>query len=458
MLSQIKSESSNRNDPVNPAPEGGRLLSRFWAMWTKGRIFWGLFGLSLGFQALIYTVVTNKPVIRSDGVGYQSYLPAVLADHDLSFATLRQREFPKGIPYWTGIHHGPRAYVIKYPLGVALLESPFFVVAQGVGKIAGYKSVYAWPYQAAAAVSAAFYFGLGGMCVWILLRRQFAPPISLVALLLTVFGTNLLHYATYDAAFSHVYSFFLVAALLVVSGDLYHASARRWLGFGLLAGLTVVTRPTNGIFVLFALADWVMTAGSWREALRRLRHRWQITGAAVLLAAAPVGLQFLYWRVATGHWFYYTYINEGFNFFGPAGLRVLFGFEKGWFVYAPLVGLATFGWVVARRHLAPDARVVLPFVLLNLWIISSWHDWGYGGAFSMRPLVESSPLVALGVAGALWRAWPVTWARRLGLALGLLCAIYTTILMVGYWTHALPYIQATRHDIYRCLIFDWPRD
>jgi hypothetical protein len=178
---------------------------------------------------------------------------------------------------------------------------------------------------------------------------------------------------------------------------------------------------------------------------------------AVLVSVIPVALQLAYWKQATGHWFYYAYVNEGFNFFTPAGWRVLLGFEKGWFIYIPLAGVAAVGWVWARRKLLPSAWCVLIFTVVNIWIISSWHDWGYGGAFSMRPLVESSPLVALGIAGALSRVWPIPWARRLGFAFCVLCALYTTILMVGYWTHTLPYIQATSDDILRCLTFSGPR-
>ncbi len=452
-MSQDEIESRDQEVPASSASGNGWSHALARKLGANRRILFGFFSLSLAFQLLIYGVVTNKPVIRSDGVGYQAYLPAVLVDHDLSFATYRQRQFPKGIPYWTGIHHGPRAYVIKYPLGVAVLESPFFVVAQLVSKIAGYESVYAWPYQVAAAISGAWYFGCGALCVWILLRGQFAPNVALLALLLTVFGTNLLHYATYDIAFSHVYSFFLIAALLVASRGMYRESLGRWLVFGLLAGMTVVTRPTNGIFVILVLAEWVTAAGSWPEALRRMRQDWRGVSVAVLAGTGPIALQFLYWRLVTGHWFYYTYINEGFNFLAPAGWRALCGFEKGWFVYLPLTGLAVIGWAIARRQLLPKAGVVLPFMIANIWIIVSWHDWGYGGAFSMRPLVESTPLVALGVGGLLAHAWLQAWAWRLCLTLGILCAIYTTILMIGYWTHVLPYIEATGYDILRCLTF-----
>jgi hypothetical protein len=438
----------------NTEREAGSPLLLANSILMKGRILWGLFGLSLAIQALIYGAITSKPVIRSDGVGYQAYLPA-LVDRDFSFETLARREFPEGMPFWTGIRQGPTGYVTKYPLGLSLLQAPFFGVAHAVARAGGCKSFYSLPYQIAAAVSGAWYFAWGGLCVWILLRRLFEQNIALLALLLTVCGTNLLHYATYDASFSHVYSFFLFAALLVTSRDLYQAQTKWWLASGALVGLTLVTRPTNGVVLIFVLADWLGTAGSLQEAILRIRRKWWQCGCAALVAAVPIVLQLAYWKAATGMWFFYSYGGEGFRFFQPAGLRLLFGFEKGWFVYVPLAGVAVFGWLVACRKLFPDARVTLTFAILNIWIIASWHDWGYGGAFSIRPLVDSSPLIALGLAGALWRVWPILWARRLCLTLCALCAIYTMVLMLGYWMKVLPYILATGDDIIKCLRFSW---
>lgn len=442
-------QSTNQIDPA-PASLGADPRS------AKRWVLWGLFGLSLIFQLLIYTAITSKPVIRSDGVGYHAYLPAALADRDLSLETLGHREFPEGIPSWTGMHPGPRGHVIKYPLGVALLQAPFFVGAQLVAAIIGSESSYAAPYQIATAVAGAWYFGWGCLFVWLLLRRWFEPGVSALALLLTIFGTNLLHYGTYDAAFSHVYSFFLAAALLVSCRQIYGAGINRWLATGLLAGLTIVTRPTNIVFLVFVAADWMADAGSVPESWRRLGTRGREIAGAALAAFAPIGLQMAYWKAATGSWVFYSYGREGFDFFHPEIVRVLFSFEKGWFVYLPLTLLAVIGWIVARGRL-PYTGVILPFAGVNLWIIASWHDWGYGGSFSMRPLMEASPLVALGVAGLLWRAWPSAWARPSCLVVGVLCATYTGILMLGYWVRALPYIGATGHDIVHCLTFGWLR-
>ncbi len=101
--------------------------------------------------------------------------------------------------------------------------------------------------------------------------------------------------------------------------------------------------------------------------------------------------------------------------------------------------------------------MIILFAGINVWVIASWHDWGYGGSFTMRPMVESSPLFALGIAGALWRVEGHRWGRRILLGFAAICVIYTSLLMLGYWLRTLPYIQATLADIQNCLTLSWLR-
>src|SRR5690349_23010190 len=111
------------------------------------RRFWLLLAISLAAQALIYGVITTKPVIRSDGVGYYLYLPAALVHGDLTLETAIRQEFPDGAPVGC-VNTIAGRHVIKYPLGEALLQLPFFLVAWAVAAAAGITSIFGWPYQA----------------------------------------------------------------------------------------------------------------------------------------------------------------------------------------------------------------------------------------------------------------------------------------------------------------------
>src|SRR6185369_2978206 len=80
----------------------------------------------------------NYPIIRSDGLGYYLYLPATFIYHDLSLQSIADvfnyRHIPDATPsLWK--YSGPSLwdnstnYLIKYPMGEALLMMPFFFFA-----------------------------------------------------------------------------------------------------------------------------------------------------------------------------------------------------------------------------------------------------------------------------------------------------------------------------------------
>jgi hypothetical protein len=437
--------------------EASGLPERTWGPKSARSVFWLLLCASLLAQVLVYGAITRKTVIRSDGVGYYAYLPALFVHRDLHLETLERREFRAGIPTWTGIHRVEGQRVIKYPVGEALLLSPFFLLAWLVAAVGGLGSVFAWPYQVAAACSGAFYFAVGGALTWSLVRERFDRRLATIALLFTAFGTNLFHYASYDAIFSHVYSFCLSAALLWCSGRLAQGSWRLWLLTGLTAGLIAVTRPTNVVLVILVLGLWFAQCGSVAQGLKRFVERWRLVALAVASAALPVLLQMAYWKYASGHFLLYAYGDEGFDFAHPNLLKVLLSVEKGWFIYVPLAAVACFGALAARDKLSGYYPALLLFGLVNLWVIASWHDWGYGGSFATRPFVESSPLFALCLAGAFWSCHAHPNRRRWLTRLALTFTLYTSVLMLGYWLRTLPYSHATARDITRSLTLAWLR-
>jgi hypothetical protein len=45
--------------------------------------------------------------------------------------------------------------------------------------------------------------------------------------------------------------------------------------------------------------------------------------------------------------------------------------------------------------------ILLFFFILNAYIISSWHDWSYGGSFGMRPFIDTYSFMAIPLASFL---------------------------------------------------------
>jgi hypothetical protein len=77
----------------------------------------------------------------------------------------------------------------------------------------------------------------------------------------------------------------------------------------------------------------------------------------------------LYWKYASGHFIFD--VGSKWYFLNP-WFRVLFGFEKGWFVYTPITIFFVAGWWFMRNQ--PFKRSVVVFCTLNLWIIMAWSD------------------------------------------------------------------------------------
>ena len=95
-----------------------------------------------------------------------------------------------------------------------------------------------------------------------MLRRQFSDGVVLATLICLTWGTNLFHYAVFDGTFSHAYAFFLVCVVVMAGGALVGAADAAALAsrIGAVAGLNVLVRHTNAIFVLllplYGIVGW----------------------------------------------------------------------------------------------------------------------------------------------------------------------------------------------------------
>jgi len=165
----------------------------------------------------VYFFQLNQPAIRSDGVGYYLYLPAIFIEHDISLQKVADIHFDGQIPEWTGawLYKDTQKYLIKYPIGEALLMSPFFFSAMIISYLTGAPiDGFSFYFQCAGAFSGFFYTLVGLAILWRVLQIYFSQNTILLALSGLFFGTNLFHYATYDSIFSHGYSFFLFSAFI----------------------------------------------------------------------------------------------------------------------------------------------------------------------------------------------------------------------------------------------------
>ncbi|MEI8345429.1 MAG: hypothetical protein WCG06_05085, partial [Candidatus Omnitrophota bacterium] len=383
-----------------------------------------------------YYLRLNGPPIRSDGVGYYLYLPAVFIEHDIGLQRVAAANFDGKIPEWTGvgIYPGTEHYLIKYPIGEAVLMAPFFFMACLASRIVGSKmDGFSFAFQSAAALAGLCYVTAGLSVLWQILRKHFRPNTVLLVLFGITFGTNLFHYATYDSIFSHAYSFFLFCAFLYLVERIYSRSSLRYFAAGgVVAGLILVTRPTNGLWLIFAVLYGVTSFEALRGRWRFWKNHFAQCLLSLILLSGVVSVQLLYWKLITAKFFVYTYRGEYFNFLRPEIINVLFSSRRGLFFWSPIL-LSILPGLFYIKKMAP--KFWLPIVLylpLNIYLISSWYCWWYGGSFGARAFVESLPVFAIGLC-SLYEGIKTSIGKRI-ILLGVFSGVLLTgWRMAGYW-------------------------
>ncbi|MBK9177799.1 MAG: hypothetical protein IPM46_15995 [Flavobacteriales bacterium] len=379
---------------------------------ARGRNRLSLFS-ALALWAMLAAVVLRSPptnILSWDTFGYHLYLPATFIHHDPgisdaawvhgametyhSSGTLYQiSELPDG------------RWVNKYPLGLAMLWSPFFAAGHLVAGITGApQDGFSRPYQWALIIAGVLFLLVGLLTLRKVLLHFFSERISIGVLVLIVAGTNFFHQATQGTGMPHIFLFTLGAGVLWRTIQWRaHGRLRDAALIGFLLGLLVVSRPSEIVWALVPLLVSVRDAERWRAFIRARwaeRRHYFVMAATATLACLP---QLLYWKWMTGRWLYMSYNNpgEGFEFFHPYTWEVLFSFRKGWYIYTPLMVVATLGIIALWRARHQLRWAVVAFFVLNLWIVSSWSCWWYADSFGQRALVQSYALMALPLGAAL---------------------------------------------------------
>ncbi len=405
--------------------------------------------LGIGSFAWIYGRDLATEPIRSDGIGYYIYLPAVALDHDVTMERTVDRSLGGGSEVVPGLNRVPPHghYLDQYPIGEALMLAPFFAVAHVVAVGAGEETDgFSSPYQAGAAAAGLAYVLAGLALVGTTLRRFFRRSTVVITLVAITFGTNLFHYGTFDATFAHAASFALVAAIVRLTLAVWERPrAATAAALGASLALVTLVRQTNAVVLVFCILVGVTSLDDVPGRVRALRRHLRLVlcgGAAALLLFAP---QVAYWHTITGDLYAYGYRGAHLDLLHPHFVGVLFSVRKGLFFWTPLVLLAVVGLLFLRRFAPALFAATVVYLALDAWVVASWTSWWYGGSFGMRPFVDAMPMFALGLAALVEAATGAAsrWIVRVAIAVTTLLAVQA---MLGYWAGRIPFDHATLHD------------
>ncbi len=343
-------------------------------------------------------------ITQWDANGYYLYLPAILIYHDYKklvwLEAIDQKYRVTG-----GSGHGGDGYqtktadngnyVLMYQGGVAMMELPFFCMGHFIAKQTDYPpDGFSPPYQYALGFGIIFYSLLAALVLRKVLLFYFNDLTTAITLLLVCLATNFIQYSAVDSGQSHAYLFLLYALVLYTTLQWHRNPTVLWACLtGYICGFATMTRPTEAIMVFIPLFWDTHTKeaakAKWAMVKQHKRHIYY----AAMLGFIGVLPQLLYWKAASGNWVFD--VGSKWKFLNPY-FRVLFGFEKGWFVYTPVTLLFIAGMFFMKNY--RFRKSVLWFCLLNIYIIIAWDDWRYGGSYSTRALVQSYPVFALPLA------------------------------------------------------------
>ncbi|MBK9283405.1 MAG: hypothetical protein IPM51_03710 [Sphingobacteriaceae bacterium] len=323
----------------------------------------------------------NFPLV-DDVDQYYSYLPAFFIHDDLSFSFEHQ--------YWTKkLSNGN--HIPKVTLGMALMYSPFFISGHLMAKNSKYKADgYSLPYKISLHIGSILFsiFGL-----WFCrknLLRFFNEYITLIVLIAVYFGTNLFYYTYGFGEMPHAYLFFLFSLFIYFTFKWWDNKKLKYLlALAFTGGFATLIRPNECLLLFFPLLLHVNN-------LKQVKERFQLFSAyraklliAVILFLLPFFVQMLYWKTYTGQWFYFSYgEDESFFFSNPKIFDFLFSFRKGWFIYTPLMFLAIIGIFMLKQKSTGLKYFLIFYLLITIYILSSWWDWAYGGSFGSRAMIQ----------------------------------------------------------------------
>ena len=344
-----------------------------------------------------------KQVLKVDARGYYAHLPAIFIYQDLQFNFFEELEMKTyltpGVTYEYRTKT-PEGTVNRYFSGTAILQAPFFLVARVWANLSAYPDDgYSKPFPLMITVAGLFYLWLGLWCLNRFLESfDIDEWVRFIVILAFAFGTHLFNYSIVNPGMSHVYSFALVCMFLMLGRQFFSSESRGVLiSLALVLGLICLVRPINGI--VFLCLPFV--AGSWdvfKTGSKRLINNWRGLLISCFLFLSVVSFQLLLYKIQTGKFWVSSYGQEGFNWFDPQMIDILFSYKKGLFVYTPMLLLGMFGLKFIWNKNRFQAVTLISFLFVVVYVLSSWWSWWYGGSFSGRAFVEYLPFFVVPLA------------------------------------------------------------
>jgi hypothetical protein len=338
----------------------------------------------------------DEKVIAFDVHSYYGYLPAKFIFDDLKVEK-SEYKYAEG-QYWFWLKQydsGKKAFDKTY--GLSLMYAPFFAVAHQVANTFDYPLTgFSEPYQFFLLLSALFYFFIGLLYLRkLLLHYNFSEREIAITLLIIGLGTNLFCYASQSAPLPEVYLFAL-SALFAYATAKWHMNRK-------LKSIIIVSVTLSLMIlihlplILFALYFILYDVKKLTEIGAKKIPIYALMIFVVIFIASWIP-QLNYWKMTLGSYLGASDNYEHYYFLKPMFWNGLFGFQKGWFIYTPLMLLIIPGSYFMIKRVPELKWSVIIVTLLYVYITLSWWNWWYGGSFGQKSMVPLYVMLAIPIA------------------------------------------------------------
>jgi hypothetical protein len=366
-----------------------------------------------------------------DGVGYYSYLPSVVINHnlDLSYA---YAHYSKTFPYlWHSKDPITHLTINSYLVGTAILWSPFFLAGHLFAILSDYPADgFSAPYVVATCLGSSIYAFLALILAYRFSKRFFPNQDCILATVGIWFASSLIYYMWLDPSMSHSVSAFLVALFLYATCVWHPKRADlKWPAAGFLVGLLAITRPADlGFVVIPILLLFPKYVPSQRK--ENSGPNYLTLSKNTLAFATCFGLcvlpQLLAWRILMGTFFppwemhiqgaYLTSLGGAWT---PLTLlllpRVFISPLHGLFYWTPITALGVIGagLMLRDKNTRNLGCGIILAILIQAVLVNGWSAWWAPTSFGQRFFLNATSPLVLGLASfnqrtrdALKSSWP----------------------------------------------------
>jgi len=352
---------------------------------------------------------------NGDSSGYYLHAVSAFVNQDVGSYDQTLEDFKTAFPLAAGLLDDPYwireteigRKSIKYPVGIALMELPAFVVAHGFAKLNSNFNDDGWskPYLFAINFIQILYLSIGFYLLYLVLVPIFDTAVTVIALLSLALGTNLLVQASH-LTIAHTFQFFNFSLLIYLTWKFY-SKPTAWRAFfiGLTVGLITICRVPELIAIVVPLTWGVYNLETAKQRLSFINRNWKYVLVALCGLLLMLSPQFAYWKYVSGQFIFNSYSGENIDFTKPRILKGWFSYKNGWLIYTPLMAFALMGILFLKKDLRRFILPVFLFLALSSYIHYSYYQWNYFPGIGSRPMIDAYPLLSIPLAAFL--SWVV---------------------------------------------------